>query len=101
MEEKQRRYRLSEQDCFCSLPDFYRNVISKMGLTETDDTMYDCRKICITKEAQEKLMSYYTEVEEYTKFDISALILCYGPKANLEDENKFACAVEEGFVEFN
>ena len=91
-----KRYVLSQSDCECSLVNFYENVAKKTEVNITDTTGYDCRKICITKSVQDGIWKYYTENGRSDE-QIAALMLQYGPKANLTGE-EFAVEIEDGFI---
>lgn len=91
-----KRYSLSQSDCQCRLGDFYENAAKKLGKVVTEKTLYDCRRICITKPVQACLWAYLSE-QGYTDGQIAALMLQYGPKANL-DGDEFEFTAEDGFV---
>lgn len=90
---------LKREDCYCNLIIFYENVAKKLSFKVTDETEFDCRKICVTKPVQETIWAYYREQEEEVDSDIAALWLFCGPKANLEyKDNLYVVNVEFGFV---
>lgn len=91
-----KRYSLSKGDCGCGLEVFYENAAKIIGVDITNDTRYDCRKICVTKPVQNYIWEHYSE-EGYSDEKIAALLLQYGPKANLSGET-LEFTVEDGFV---
>lgn len=91
-----KRYVLSQSDCECGVGKFYDNVAKQIGADVTDDTRYDCRKICITKSVQECIWKHYTERGQSDE-QIAALMLQYGPKANLTGD-ELAVEIESGFI---
>lgn len=91
-----KRYQLSKEDCECGLEDFYENAARKLGKKITENTRYDCRKICVTKPVQDYIWRYYGECG-YSDEKIAAHFLQYGPKANLGG-NTLEFTVEDGFV---
>lgn len=93
---KNKRYSLSPDDCNCLLGAFYENVAKRTGAKVTDKTQFDCRKICITKSVQDIIWKKYAE-EGYADTTIAALMLQYGPKANL-DGSELEFVVEPGFT---
>ncbi len=92
------RINFSIDDCYCGIPQFYKNVAKKMGVAVTDSTYFNCTKICVTKSVQDELWAYYYDEEGYTDFQIIALFLSVGPKANLECRELYSAEVEDGFV---
>lgn len=67
---------------------------------KTDKSKFDCRKICVTKDVQEVLWSYYREEKNQTDEQIASILLIGGPKANLEEYGilEYRAEVENGFV---
>lgn len=91
-----KRYRLSKEECECGLEGFYENAARKLGIKITENTRYDCRKICVTKPVQDYIWKHYVE-RGYSDAEIAAFMLQYGPKANL-DGNALEFTVEGDFV---
>ncbi|MCD8119712.1 MAG: hypothetical protein LUE29_09605 [Lachnospiraceae bacterium] len=90
---------LSQEDCYCDLQTFYKNVATKMGVTVTGSTLFDCRKISVTKQVQDELWAYYYQEEGYSNMQISALFLAMGPKANIDQcKEEYLAKTEDGFV---
>lgn len=94
---------LSKEDCYCDLTDFYENVARKIPVGITDRTLFDCRKICVTKLVQDTLWSYYREEQHISNMDITAIFLIYGPKANLKKakDMPYRAEVEDGFISYD
>lgn len=92
--------RLTKEDCYCDLTEFYENVARKIPVEITDENCFDCRKICVTKAVQEVLWSYYREEKNRTDEQIASILLIGGPKANLEEHGilEYRAEVENGFV---
>lgn len=80
-----KRYSISEDDCKVCVVDFYDNAAKIAGYHVTDETGYDCRKICVSKSV-EKI------IHEYGEFWIM-----FGPKASI-DSDDFVFEIEDGFV---
>ncbi len=91
-----KRYSISEDECRCSLNDFYENAAKITGEKTTEKTCYDCRKICVTKAVQECIWNHYLS-EGFSSGSVASLLLMAGPKANLEG-NSLEFEVEDGFV---
>lgn len=89
---------MEEKECYCSLDNFYEKVAKKMGVAVTDTNVFDCRKICVTKAVQDELRAYYYNEECLSNFQILALFLNAGPKANIQISNQYIVEVENGFV---
>ena len=90
---------LNFEDCYCDLSAFYENVAKKLSIDIADDTLFDCRKICVNKSVQEAIWSYYREEKDAEDGDISMLWLSFGPKANLDNkDNRYSVEVVNGFI---
>lgn len=87
---------LRKEDCYCDLTTFYENVARRLRIEVTDKTRFDCREICVTKSVQEVLWSYYREEKNRTDDQIAAMLLGYGPKANLEEHGILEYRAETG-----
>lgn len=90
---------LTKEDCHCKLVDFYENAAKKAGVKFDDDSMFDCRRILITKMAQFEIRSYYHE-QGMSEEEISITLAQYGPKALLQktSESPYIAEIQEGFV---
>lgn len=92
-----KRYSVTEDQCYCSIIEFFDNVAKLCG--ETGDISwftYDCRKICVTKPVYDQIHKYYLDAGNPTE-NIAALLLLYGPKANL-DGDALEVEIEDGFI---
>ena len=91
---------LTKKDCYCSLTSFYENVARKLEVNVTEETRYDCRKICVTKPVQEALWSFYQKKMGQSDEWIATMMLQYGPKANLKEDgtSSYRAKVEDGFA---
>lgn len=90
---------LKWEDCYCDLTTFYENVARKHSIEVTPNTIFDCRKICVTRAVQSAIQSYYREKKNRTDEQIAAMLLGYGPKANLVNVFSYEAEIEDGFVE--
>lgn len=95
-----REIMLRKHESYCELEKFYEMIAKKMGVVVTDDALFDCRKICVTKNVQDEIWSYYKEVKFAKDEEIAMLLVCSGPKANLEAMNseQYRAEVEDGFL---
>lgn len=84
---------LEEKNLQGDLSAFYNEVVLHMIAT------YDCRKIVISKEVQEKIIEYY-EKKGHSLSKINQLLLLYGPKVD-HNLQGYEVEVSEGFLEFN
>lgn len=90
---------LNFEDCYCDLSTFYENLAKKLSIDIADDTLFDCRKICVSKSVRETIWLYYREEENMDAGDISMLWLSFGPKANLDNkDNRYFVEVANGFI---
>lgn len=97
MKKAKKKYSLTPEECKCDLVDFYKIAAEKMGLTKiTDKTLYDCRKIHITKSVQDCIWKHYYD-KGYSNAEIAAIMLHVGPKASLSG-NELMFTVEDDFV---
>lgn len=90
---------LTKEECHCKLVDFYENVAKRSGLGFNDDSMFDCRKILVTKMVQFEICSYYRE-QGTSEEDIAITLAHYGPKASLEAtaEEPYLVEIQDGFI---
>lgn len=81
---------------YTSITDMYKKVAELAGYNVTDNTRYNCTKINVARNIQEKLFKYYEEVEHMPKANIGMIWCIYGPKADdsLADDSVM---IEEGF----
>lgn len=90
------RYSILQRDCHVDILKFYVNAAKIIGVVDSDDISYDCRKIQVTKVVQNEIMKYYAE-DGNSSEDISGILLMFGPKANLSGDG-FEFVVEDGFI---
>lgn len=92
-----KRYSVTEDQCYCSIIEFFDNVAKLCG--ETSDISwftYDCRKSCVTKPVYDQIHKYYLDTGRSD--DSFAMIwTIYGPKANLNG-NALEVEIEDGFI---
>lgn len=91
-----KRYSISSFQCCQSIENFYANVAKIIGITVTDNTVYDCRKIRVTVPVQNCIFAYYKE-NGFSNAAISCNWLMRGPKADLTGDD-LAFEVEDGFT---
>lgn len=89
---------LKQEECFCSLCDFYEHVAKKLGIVVTDNAQFDCRKICVSKAVQDELWVFYYQEAGLSNIEIAALFLNAGPKANIAGGEEYIAEVGNGFV---
>ncbi len=92
------RHAIPMEKCEQSLIEFHEYVAAVCGITATENNIFDCRKVCVTKSVQECIIEHY--LKSYPKVSreqvLQQLLLC-GPKANLEGDG-YEFEVEDGFV---
>lgn len=91
---------LMKEDCYCELLEFYEHVAHELGVKTTADVRFDCRSICVSPAVIKEIRSYYRNELGANDEEISALLLIYGPKANVteSDASRYRVEVKEGFL---
>ena len=100
------KIRLNESDYRCGLQECYKNIAVKAGYTPTQHTLYDCRRVCVSKNIQDAWYDYYHErAKEQDPFlsdneimcSITMLLLMNGAKVqpDLADNE---VSIEKGFA---
>lgn len=92
-----KRYKISQSKCKQGLVEFYKCAAEISGLKMTSKSVFDCRKICVTKPVQDSIWRYYSEYKKQSDEEIATVLLHCGPKANLDGET-FEFEIEDGFV---
>lgn len=86
---------LSQDECHCGLTELYDTIAEKLGYSQ--DGVYDCRKISVSKPVMEQVFAYFKEEEQMSRAEFNQLWLNFGPKANLPGED-YTADVDEGFI---
>lgn len=92
-----KRYSMTEDQCYCSIIEFFDNVAKLCG--ETGDISrftYDCRKICVTKPVYDQIHKYYLDTG-CSDDSFGMFWAIYGPKANLDGDTS-EVEIEDGFI---
>lgn len=92
-----KRYSIPAEKCEQSLVAIYECAAAITGLTLNETSMFDCRKICVTKPVGDAIVKYYMNKEHLTAEEVGTMLLHFGPKANLDGDG-YEFAVEPGFV---
>lgn len=90
-------YLIDKSKCDCNVKEFFDNAAKIMGVTVTDKTRYDCRKICVSKLVLDRIWQHYSKRRGYRNYEITSLLLQYGPKATLK-RDAYCFEVEDGFI---
>lgn len=91
---------IMKEECHCGITDFYDNVAANIGYFPTENTRYDCRKICCSPEVRDEIFAPYRE-NGCNAETIGCLWMDVGPKANLIPEKKigkYVVTVETGAI---
>lgn len=90
---------LSEDECYCSVVELYELVAREFLKKSLLSGQFDCKKICVTPGVIDILYKYYETEKHLTRTEITALLLIYGPKGNLEApmNKQYAAKLEDGF----
>lgn len=59
------KIRLNESDYRCGLIECYENIAIRAGYTPTQHTLYDCRRVCVSKAL--KVLGYSTNIKKNGK----------------------------------
>lgn len=89
---------LSEEQMAQTLDCFYQTVAETAGYTETEDTLYDCRRILIAPNVRDAIIRYYeTAFMGATREQICILLVMSGPKVDSKlKENEVV--IQSGFI---
>ena len=69
---------LKEEECYCQLDKFYANVAKHLGYDVPygdEKHTFDCRKICITPSAYQKIKEFSTGMKAKLKISKNQRIL--------------------------
>lgn len=92
-----KRYLISQRKCEQELVAFYGYVAEMCNIEITEESGFDCTKICVTKPVQDAIIRYYSEYQKLSAEEIGTKLLLCGPKANLTGDG-YEVEVEDGFV---
>lgn len=91
-----KRYSIPKEQCTCGISELYDNVAKILGISDVSKSVYDCRKLFITKKVLDRLYKFYHS-ENQSDETIATCMLLYGPKADLDGDG-YEVEVEDGFV---
>lgn len=91
-----KRYSIPKEECEVGFFEFYSNAAKRADIPVSYKTIFDCRKICVTKPVGYALREYYRR-QGYTNIDIGMATVKYGPKANLSGDG-YEFELEDGFA---
>lgn len=87
---------LTEDECYSGLLSFYKVIGTKLNKQVTEFTGFDCRKIRVTKPVMEFLIRFHKDNGIYGG-DIPYIMVCYGPKPELEGD-ALEAEIDDGFI---
>lgn len=79
-----------------NLRDFYRNVAEMIGYEETEDTIYDCRRILVAPDVQDAIILAY-EKSGVMQENIMSWLAIAGPKVRRELPTG-SVVIQTGFI---
>lgn len=94
-------YELTQEDVHTdSIVKLYDNMARAVGFRNVDNLMYDCRKVEVSKAIfNEFRAAAYENGEGEMAF---SMLWCFGgPKATIDDEERFLFKVQPGFITQN
>lgn len=89
-----RKFKVTKNDCYCSLESFFDNIAKKMGMNPSKITRYDPKRIKVSEDVMEELLMFMRD-EGLTKEEALMVILNYGPG---QTSGHLAVEVESGFA---
>ena len=92
-----KRHTITFEQCCCSLTDFYDNVAKVFGEKDISKLKYDCRKLHISKAVLQGLIDYYDKERGASSYAITAMLIQFGPKADLISDG-YEVEIEDGFI---
>lgn len=88
---------LKQEDCQHGIVTLYDRIAQKLGFDIDNKRIeFNCRKICVSIDIQTELFKYYRFLD-FSDFEIGAIWLNYGPKANIHEDGYIA-HVFPGFI---
>lgn len=97
-DEEERSVFLTDEQAKQTLGDFYRSVAQSAGHEEREDTLYDCRRILVSRNVQDAIIQAYQEARpNATRTDIISLLAICGPKADAE-LGRNEVKIQSGFI---
>lgn len=92
-----KRYSISQKKCEQELVAFYSYVAEMCNIENTEESIFDCSKICVTESVLDSIIRYYSDIQKLSDEEIIAELVLCGPKANLTGDG-YEVEVEDGFV---
>lgn len=87
-----RKVKLKIGNAFNSIPTLYSLVAIKLGADINENTRYDCTKLCVSQDIQDKIFD-----SDDDKVGMAMRWVIYGPKA-IDSLSYREVEVEDGFV---
>ena len=92
------RYEVTREQCHTvSMSKLYDNFAKEMGYDDVSPLRYDCRHILVSTAIQNEFIAACKETgaPEYA----AGMAWCFGgPKATIEDDERFLFEPQEGFI---
>ena len=101
------RIELTRDECYCSLPDLYDNILKKTGREPADDDVYEPSKVSCSMNVQEAVKQYIEDHVPEVKDDPETARFAFafnwvnsGPQAVewLNDQDKYIVEVKDLWV---
>lgn len=90
------RILFDEESCFCSLQDLYSKLASRINILVAKSSVFDKRKIRVTKRVEERIKEYYKQKENKSTEQIEALWDEFGP--SIIPGNDYVAEMENQFI---
>lgn len=92
------RYEVTREQCHTvSMSKLYDNFAKEMGYDDVSPLRYDCRHILVSTAIQNEFIAACKETGTPDYVAGMTWLLC-GPKATIEDDERFLIEPQEGFI---
>ena len=85
------------EQCYCPIINFYDNIAKIFGEKDISKLNYDCRKLHVSKAVSQSLIDYYHKERDVSNYAITAMLIQFGPKADLISDD-YEVEIEDGFI---
>ena len=89
--------KISLEEAYSSIMDFYDTIAKKLGITPDDKIRYDCKHINISTDIQNKIFEFYKNEKNVENSEAAMYWLAYGPKA-FEEMDELTVEVTDEFI---
>lgn len=91
------KVRFEKEECHCGVEGFYELAAKKIGYYYPQKARFDCTKISVTDSIMHQIIDYYLNEKQMDADEVGALLVIFGPKADLKQEGYIA-EIQNGFI---